>query len=512
MSLRISQRQMYSSMVYGMNSNLSTLMDLHAQNTSQKRVNKPSDDPYGSAQILQSRNTLSAIAQYKDNLNMAKGWLNTADGVLEQVQDNLVELQGILQQGANGGLSDEQRKNLAFKARGILDNLINLSNTKFGGRHVFAGHKTDQPAYHRSLSVTTRDSNIADVDFKIAGNTDHSIVVQFTSDGYMSDNPPPEFRWSDDAGKTWHTGSWSNNGVNNVMDCGGVQMEVFINGGDELVSAVDPDQEYETNNGTWLYIKPTAVYQGDTNDTQVVQLYPGTGSAGTTGSVKGAFHQDVAVRLDEATGTEAKYSYSLDNGRTWTSATVNYIGPGPVDLVLPGGVLTLDNPTFPTPPDPGEQYLVKPYRADITLNIGSNASIVVNNVGKDVFGGIYDVPFSAEGAQPTSGTNMFEVVGEAIAFFESNGQQGCQETLDKLGEVMEHVVGYRTQVGAKANQVTSIETQLEFLKYDEEGRLSTIEDADLSELLTKLSQQQLAYNTVLKSSSMIMQMSLMNFI
>ncbi|MDR1124687.1 MAG: flagellar hook-associated protein FlgL [Deltaproteobacteria bacterium] len=511
MALRISQRQMYTTMVYGMNSNLSSLMDLHAQNTTQKKVNKPSDDPYGSAQILQSHNTLAAITQYQDNLNMAKGWLNTADGVLEQVQEQLVELQGILQQGANGTLNDEQRKNLAFKARGILDQLINLANTKFSDRHVFAGHKTDQPAYARSLSVTTRDANIADVDFKISGNTDHSIVVQFTSGGYVSDTPPPAFRYSDDAGATWKTGSWTNNGVNNVMDCGGVQMEAFVNGSAELVTSVDPNLEYENNNGTWLYIKPTAVYLGDTNDTQVVQLYPAAGSTGT-GSVKGAFSQDVAVRLDEASGAEARYSYSLDNGRTWTSATVNYSGAGPVDLVLPGGVLSLNNPNFPTPPDPGEQYMIKPYRADITLNIGSNASIVVNNVGKDVFGGIYEAPFSQEGAQPASGINMFEVVGEAIAFFESNGQQGCQETLAKLEKVMEHVVGYRTQNGAKVNQTSSIEKQLEYLQYDEEGRLSTIEDADLSELLTKLSQQQLAYNTVLKSSSMIMQLSLVNFL
>jgi flagellar hook-associated protein 3 FlgL len=290
-------------------------------------------------------------------------------------------------------------------------------------------------------------------------------------------------------------------------------MEIFAGGPNKTVSAVDPNLEYETGNGTWLYIKPTAVYQGDTNDTQVVQLYPVGGSSDRPRTVTGVFTQDVAVRIDGISGGQAAYSYSLDNGRTWSSASVNYSGSGAVDLVLPGGVLHLGIDSPPSPPlVPGEQYLIKPYRADLTLNIGSNASMVVNSVGKDVFGGIYDVPFSLEGAQPADGINMFEVVGEAIAFFESNGQQGCQETLARLEKVMEYVVGYRTQVGAKVNQVTSIENQLEFLQYDEEGRLSTIEDVDISELLTKLSQQQLAYNSVLKSSSMIMQMSLMNFL
>jgi flagellar hook-associated protein 3 FlgL len=42
--------------------------------------------------------------------------------------------------------------------------------------------------------------------------------------------------------------------------------------------------------------------------------------------------------------------------------------------------------------------------------------------------------------------------------------------------------------------------------------LSYTEDIDLTELLTKLTQQQLTYSTVLKSSSMIMQLSLANYV
>jgi flagellar hook-associated protein 3 FlgL len=216
----------------------------------------------------------------------------------------------------------------------------------------------------------------------------------------------------------------------------------------------------------------------------------------------------------------------LDNGDTWTKSSAPYPDPivGDPELAVPGGILTL-KATTPLQLYKNDQFVIKPYRADIELNIGFNASIVVNNVGKDIFGGIYVEPFSNNGAQPVNGRtqpispdssgygkNLFELCGEAIAYFESNGQQGCQKILDELQVAMEHVVGYRTKTGARMNRVESIENQLEFLKYDEEGRLSTLEDVDLSELLSKLSQQQIAYNSVLKSSSMIMQMSLLNFI
>ncbi|WP_302548584.1 hypothetical protein [uncultured Desulfovibrio sp.] len=39
-----------------------------------------------------------------------------------------------------------------------------------------------------------------------------------------------------------------------------------------------------------------------------------------------------------------------------------------------------------------------------------------------------------------------------------------------------------------------------------------IEDIDLTELLSKLTRQQLTYQTVLQSSSLIMQMSLANYL
>ena len=42
--------------------------------------------------------------------------------------------------------------------------------------------------------------------------------------------------------------------------------------------------------------------------------------------------------------------------------------------------------------------------------------------------------------------------------------------------------------------------------------LSKTEDADLTELITKLAQQELAYQAVLKSSSTVMNLSLLSYI
>ena len=67
-------------------------------------------------------------------------------------------------------------------------------------------------------------------------------------------------------------------------------------------------------------------------------------------------------------------------------------------------------------------------------------------------------------------------------------------------------------IGGKRNRITLAKDVLGMEKEQQEGRLSYTEDIDLTELLTKMSQQEMAYNTVLKSSSMIMQLNLTKYI
>ncbi|MBU4245083.1 MAG: flagellar biosynthesis protein FlgL, partial [Proteobacteria bacterium] len=67
-------------------------------------------------------------------------------------------------------------------------------------------------------------------------------------------------------------------------------------------------------------------------------------------------------------------------------------------------------------------------------------------------------------------------------------------------------------VGGRENRLTVTENILTGLKFNEEALLSSIEDADVSELMTDLVQQQMVYEAVLRSTSMIMQLNLTKFI
>ncbi len=498
--MRVSQRQMFNNSVYNMNRDLSALMESNIQSSSQKKINRPSDDPNGASMVQIYRNSLSNIKMYQDNQGTAQGWLSAADGVLDSVHENLTRIFTLAEQSATGTLTDQQREDASFEIRERFKQLISLANTQYGdGSYIFAGHKTGQAPFAETLAVTCNDAALAGEQYTVAGGSASTILVQFRGSGALSGHPA--FEYTTDKGKTWQTGTWNGD----KLVAGGA--EVSFSDMTANVAQADPANVNEKDNGTWLYIRPSAEYKGDDNDTQVVKTYP-VGGAGPTGAARGAFSQDVAVRVDQIAGGVVNYSYSLDDGKNWIAGSAP--DAAPYNLPIPGGFLDLSGQ-----PAAGDQFIVRPRRADINLEIASHTNITINLIGKDVFGGLYKEPFSTNGAQPVFGgdaRNIFEVVGRLVGYTETNSQRGVQECLEALKTAMTTAVTARTNVGGRLNRLEIAAEQMENYKMSEEDALSGTEDVDVTELMTRLAQQQLAYNSVLKSSAMIMQMNLMNFL
>lgn len=500
MAIRISQRQMYSNFLFNMNNNLSAYMNTHEQSSTQKKVNRPSDDPYGASQIMASYSYLNSIEQHKDNLSMAKGWITQGEGALAQVQNDWTSVITVMQQAATGTYNEGNRETMAFQLRQTLEQMISYANTKFNGRYIFAGHKTDSSPFEMTMGANSRDAEMSDVRFSVTGESASTVLVQFTQTDTLGNQP--SFRYSSDSGKTWTNGTWSGT---DTLVCGDVDVKMHA----QNLAAVQvnaQDTTSDVKDGTWVYVRPAVEYKGDTNDPVVVQSYPYNNDA-VTGTASGVFKRDVAVRIDKIAGGNIEYSYSTDDGVSWTSSTA--ADTPPRKLAVAGGFLELDNQ-----PQVGSQFIIRPHRADIELTIGTNASIVVNNVGVDIFGGLFTQDPNGEPLPYPDNVskNMFEALGQAIGFLESNSQSGAQEILDLCLAIDEHIGQARTTMGARLNRIESVKYQLDSLQLDENDRLSSLEDADLAEVMVKLSQQEIAYKSVLQSSSMIMQISLLNYL
>ncbi len=516
MAIRVSQRGMYNNSVSNMNQTLSQLMDSNTQAASQKKINKPSDDPIGMARILTLRTAQANNEQYTENAENANAWLSQQSQALTSAQTVLVRIKELTEQGSSGTY-EGTREQLAVELRECFEQLVNIANTKFDGRHIFSGHKYDQPAFVQSLNVTCYDENWADVQYKVTGDADYTTVVQFLEDGQVGagSTAAVNFRYSKDGGKTWTNGATTPG--SNVLDLNGVQVEIQPKAPATTVDvqATDPDDPTRDDdltrdgNGTWLYVRPTAVYKGDDNYSPgtVDVVYDAAGI--TLAEGRGDFHRDVAVRIDEVTGAGVRYSYSTDGGANWTSKDSDATTL-PMQLEVPGGFLVLNGTSLAD----GDQFVIKPRRADLEFMVSDDQYVKVNNVGSDIFGGLFQIPGDAWATTVRGGgsTNMFEVVGRIVAAAETNSQQGMQEGLPELETIMKELTKEMAKIGGKQNRLEITAGILEEENYNIASRTSQIEDVDVSVLMAQMAQQQFAYQAVLKSSSMIMQMSLVNML
>ncbi|MFW6179875.1 MAG: flagellin, partial [Desulfohalobiaceae bacterium] len=160
-----------------------------------------------------------------------------------------------------------------------------------------------------------------------------------------------------------------------------------------------------------------------------------------------------------------------------------------------------------------DQFIIQPRQAGIDTEISQGVRLQQNLLGPEVFGGHYK---NSEGLEPAFESepqkNLFMGLGKLISSLEHDDEEGIRESLDHLDGAVQQVSNVQAVTGARLNRLESTEDVLTNLELSEKERKGSLEDVDFAELMSQMSQQQTIYQAVLKSSSMIMRMSLVDYI
>lgn len=116
------------------------------------RINTPSDDPAGAAQMVSNRDQTSQADSFLRSISSVNGILQTADSALGSVVTALQRVISLGTQGANGTLSASDRNDIAQELTGIQQQLVSLANTSYQGEFIFSGTSTQQPFISNSSS------------------------------------------------------------------------------------------------------------------------------------------------------------------------------------------------------------------------------------------------------------------------------------------------------------------------------------------------------------------------
>ena len=144
--MRITNGMMISNTLANISRNKTKMDTLNTQLSTEKKIQRPSEDPIIAIRALRFRSTLSEIEQYLDrNIPDADAWLSTADSALGNVVGLLGDITTYCNQAVNGYYDSEDKNTIVETLKAYRSQIFSDANTDYAGRTIFTGYKTDKP-------------------------------------------------------------------------------------------------------------------------------------------------------------------------------------------------------------------------------------------------------------------------------------------------------------------------------------------------------------------------------
>ncbi len=140
--MRVTDKMNSTQILSNIQKTRSELTELQNQATTQKRINKPSDDPTGVGMSMQNRTNIKNLEQYERNILFAKTFLENSELALTQVGDALVRAKELAVQAASDTNAGLPRRTIATEIKQLYNGIVEASNRRYGERYIFGGYKT----------------------------------------------------------------------------------------------------------------------------------------------------------------------------------------------------------------------------------------------------------------------------------------------------------------------------------------------------------------------------------
>ena len=144
--MRITNNMIRSNTMLHIQKNKETANDYFQQYASQKKIQKPSDNPTIAVRALKYRTTLVEINQYLSNCDEAENWMDATEEPLKKADSILDTMIDYVTQAANGTNKDKDRATIAAQLKQYCEFIYEQNaNMDYAGRYLFTGYRTDVP-------------------------------------------------------------------------------------------------------------------------------------------------------------------------------------------------------------------------------------------------------------------------------------------------------------------------------------------------------------------------------
>ena len=164
MNFRVSTAYQYGSYQGAIAASNARLYEAQQRVSTGKKINRPSDDPVGSARVLSMRSLKSGIEQFAGNLKTAKGVLGSSEVALAEASQLVTRAYTLAVSGANGATDQAGRNAMVEEINQIQARLIEVGNSKGpSGQFLFAGQEYDAKPFALSGIALAYNGDANDV-------------------------------------------------------------------------------------------------------------------------------------------------------------------------------------------------------------------------------------------------------------------------------------------------------------------------------------------------------------
>lgn len=183
-AFRVTQRVMVDRVLNNLSSHYRRILNLQEQLSTGLRLNRPSDGPLGARRAINAEMEIAKNNQFLTNMSTASPVIVQSESSLMSVVDILQRIKDLGLQGSNATNADIQREQIASEIDQLLESVLVESNTITNGRYIFAGTRTNTPAFTETRDV---DGSITAVVF--SGNSER-YQIEISEDVYVPGNIP----------------------------------------------------------------------------------------------------------------------------------------------------------------------------------------------------------------------------------------------------------------------------------------------------------------------------------
>jgi len=512
--MRITNKIIQRNNLANINTNKTYQDKLSTQMSTQKKVNRPSDDPVVAIRALRLRSNVSEVTQYySKNIPDAESWLSVTEDALKNLTAIITSMISQATKGSNGDLKTADRQIILEQLEALGDEVYTTGDADYAGRYVFTGYRTDT-----SLRYEKADTK----NYTITEQLDNTAIDMLTkvNTGELLDWNVNNF---DDA-------QMSNLNEKNIMAVDVHRLRLAYNDCNENGTVTIQSGKSVDANGnitfanTWtatMMHSHEDPYTVAANDPDACIFIPETGEV-LLGDNK--YNDLMAVKDDVTTVTdesEIRVSYEK---KKWLAGDLR------------------PEHYFACEDEKGLQYNQSyltgdAERQDIEYDVGFNQTIRVNSTADECFKHgigreVDDLIAAMQSVQDIEAVRaeikqkldeateanketlrlQYEAADKAYTLVKDKSQKMFESAITSFQGYLDEANLCITNCGTRSSKLELVKNRMQTQKTTFETLKSENEDADITEVAIQLSSAELTYEAALMATGKVMQTSLLNFI